>query len=89
MNTMRINKNIAISDMGFVFNPTNGESYSVNPIGVEIINLLKEDKTYEEIMAVIMKNYNTDEASFERDYFDFTNLLLHFNLTDSDDEKNN
>ncbi len=86
---MRINKNIAISDMGFVFNPVNGESYSVNPIGVEIINLLKEDKSYEEIKATILNNYSTDETTFEKDYFDFTNLLLHLNLTETEDEKNN
>lgn len=86
---MRINKNIAISDMGFVFNPVNGESYSVNPIGVEIINLLKEDKTYEEISETILKTHNIDETTFEKDYFDFTNLLLHFNLTETEDEKNN
>ncbi len=31
---MNVKKDIAISDSGFVFDPTTGESYSVNPIGV-------------------------------------------------------
>ena len=45
---MKIKKNIAISDSGFIFNPSTGESFTVNPIGVEIITLLKEDKVKED-----------------------------------------
>ena len=41
---MKLKKNIAISDSGFLFNPSTGDSYSVNPIGTEIIELLKEGK---------------------------------------------
>ena len=34
---MRIKKNIAVSETGFVFDPTSGESYSINREGQEII----------------------------------------------------
>ena len=34
---MRLKKNIAVSDSGFVFNPTTGDSYSLNPVGKEIL----------------------------------------------------
>ena len=33
---MKIKTNIALSDSGFLFNPSTGDSYSVNPIGQEI-----------------------------------------------------
>jgi hypothetical protein len=82
---MKINKNIAISDTGFVFNPINGESYSVNPIGVEIVNFLKEDKAFEEISKTMLNKYNVDEATFEKDYFDFVNILKHHNLIETNE----
>ena len=65
---MKINKNIAISDTGFVFNPLNGESFSINPIGVEIINLMKEDKSFDDIMKTVVTKYNVEGATLEKDY---------------------
>ena len=79
---MKINKNIAISDTGFVFNPVNGESFSINPIGVEIINMMKEDKSFEIIMQTMLTKYSVEEATIEKDYFDFIGILKHHNLID-------
>ena len=59
---MKIKRNIALSDSGFVFDPSTGDSFSTNPIGLEIIKSLKEGKTKEEIKAHAIKNYMTDEA---------------------------
>ncbi len=72
---MKINKNIAISETGLLFHPGSGESYSVNPIGVEIIHMLKKGKSFDEISAEILLRYNTDEATFEKDYHDFMSLM--------------
>ncbi|MBC8436221.1 MAG: PqqD family protein [Bacteroidetes bacterium] len=72
---MRINKNIAISETGLLFHPGSGESYSVNPIGVEIINLMKEGSSFDEIAGEILSKYNTDRATFEKDYHDFIRLM--------------
>ena len=72
---MKINKNIAISETGLLFHPGSGESYSVNPIGVEIIHMLKKGKSFDEISTKILSMYNTDEATFEKDYQDFMGLM--------------
>ncbi len=72
---MKIKKNIAISESGFIFNPTTGDSFSTNPIGFEIINLLKEDKSKEEIKAFVLDKYFIDESTFEKDFYDFSTLL--------------
>ena len=40
---MQIKSKLAISSSGFVFDPTTGDSYSLNPIGAEIANLIKEE----------------------------------------------
>ena len=82
---MKIRKNIAISDSGLVFNPSNGESFSVNPIGVEIINFFKEGKNFDEINKIILSRYNTDKDTFEKDFQEFVQILDHNNLL-ADDE---
>jgi hypothetical protein len=38
---MRIRKNIAISENGFIFNPLTGDSFSVNETGIFIIQKTK------------------------------------------------
>ena len=53
---MRIKKNIAVSESGFLFNPSTGDSFSVNPVGQDVIKLMKEDKSDEDIIAEIIKN---------------------------------
>jgi hypothetical protein len=50
---MKLRKDVAVSEAGLVFNPTTGESFSVNPIGVEILNLMREGKKSDAICAVI------------------------------------
>jgi hypothetical protein len=77
---MKIKKNIALSESGFVFNPSTGESFSVNPIGIEIFNAIKEEQSYEEISKTMLNKYNTDGDTFEKDYNDFVQLLNSFQL---------
>ncbi|NVO02607.1 MAG: PqqD family protein [Bacteroidetes bacterium] len=86
---MKIKNNIALSNSGFIFNPSTGESFSVNPIGVEILNLLKENKSKDEVKAVILERYQSDDDTFERDFYDFVNILVHYHLAETDEEKGN
>ena len=82
---MNIKKNISLSDTGFIFNPSTGESFSVNPIGVEIIKLIRDGKEKDQIKESILEKYQTDDATFERDYYDFVNIMNHYNLTEIDE----
>ncbi len=84
---MRLRKNIAVSEAGLLFNPVTGESYTVNPIGVEIVNLLREEKSLEYISKFILGKYATDKDTFEKDYNDFILILGHHNLLESYEEK--
>lgn len=81
---MNIKKNIAISDSGFLFNPSSGDSYSLNPVGQEILKLLKDDKSDEEVVEYILKNYMTDKDAVEKDLYDFKNMLENFKLTEDE-----
>lgn len=82
---MNINKNIAVSDSGFVFNSTTGESFSANPIGAEIIEMLKQKKTIDEINQDLTERYNADIVTIDKDVSDFINMLTQFSLIENQD----
>jgi hypothetical protein len=83
---MRLKRNIAISESGFLFDPTVGESYSLNEQGQEIINLLKEKKNNEEIAQLMSENYDVASDDFEKYYFDFLGMLKQYKLLEDDDQ---
>jgi hypothetical protein len=79
---MKLKRNIATSESGFVFNPTNGDSFSSNPIGTEILFLLKEGKSFLEVKKEILQKYDVDQSIFEKDFDDFIMALRTYNLLD-------
>ncbi len=82
---MKIKSNVAVSESGYVFNPSTGESYSINPIGIEIFNMIKESKTFEEISGEMLSKYNTEVDTFEKDYQDFIAFLKQYQLIENGD----
>ena len=81
---MNIKKNIAISDSGFLFNPSTGDSFSLNTIGQEILTFLKDGKDDKKIIEFILNNYRTDQDAVEKDLYDFKSMLDNYKLTDSE-----
>lgn len=79
---MKIKRNLAISDSGFLFNPATGDSYSVNPLGQDILKMLKDGSTEEEIKEKILEEYSIDAVSVEKDIYDFFNMLKSYKLID-------
>jgi hypothetical protein len=72
---MNINKNIAISESGFLFNPSTGDSFSTNPIGKEIITLIKDGNSLERVVEQIHQLYAVDQDTLEKDLSDFLYIL--------------
>ena len=79
---MKLKKNIATSETGFIFNPSTGDSFSVNPIGAEILTYLKNDLTNQEIIAAICEKYDVELSLFEKDLDDFTSQLKEYSIAD-------
>lgn len=77
---MKLKNNIATSESGFIFNPSTGDSFSTNPIGNEIIALIKEGKKTKEILSSIVEKYDIEEKTFEKDLDDFLCQLQDNNL---------
>lgn len=81
---MKIKHNIAVSDSGFIFNPDTGESYTVNPIGANIIRQLQAGKAINDITGELQKSYDIDLNTLEKDTEDFIGLLKNFSLIENE-----
>lgn len=79
---MKLKKNIAISESGFIFNPEIGTSFTTNSLGVAILKQLKTKTSTEEIIDSVVKNYEIDATTCEKDLDDFIRILSQFNLID-------
>ena len=80
---MKIKKNLAFSDTGFVFNPSTGDSFSVNPIGLEILRLIKSGQSESDILKYVLDTYQTDSETAEKDIYDFTKMLQTLKLAEA------
>ena len=81
---MKLRKNIATSEAGFIFNPGTGDSFSVNITGAEILSLLKENRTQEEIVEYISSRFDIDRTQFEKDLDDYLSQLQIYNLLEKE-----
>lgn len=77
---MEIKPNIAISDSGFVFDPSTGESFTFNPTGLEIFRLMKEGRKMDEISEIITMKYQVEKHSFDRYFVEFLQMLKQYQL---------
>ena len=77
---MRLKKNIAVSESGFVFDPTSGDSFSLNSIGLEIVGMLRHGKPDSEILAGLLDKYDIDKGSLDKYFHDFIAMLQYYRL---------
>lgn len=79
---MKINKKIAISETGFIFNPTSGDSYSMNPIATEILDMLKKEMSEEEIKDTLFEKYDVSKSILNKSYDEFIETLKKLNIAE-------
>ena len=77
---LKLNRKIAVSESGFVFDSSTGDSFSVNPIGIEILELLKAGKTEKEIKNTLLEEYEVSPAVLEKSISDFIQSLKSLNV---------
>lgn len=71
---------LAISDEGFLFDPTTGESYTVNPTGLLILKGLKENRDQDGIIETLVNAYDVTADEARRDVEDFSDHLKSYKL---------
>ncbi len=77
---MTIKKNIAVSETGFLFDPSSGDSYSLNAPGLEILQLIRDGRNPSEIAQAMTEKYDVEANVFEQYYLDFVAQLKHYQI---------
>jgi hypothetical protein len=79
---IKIKADIAVSETGLVFNPRTGESFSVNPMGLELLKLIRQGMDSTRLREIVLAGYDTDPDTFDRDLEDFLLTLVQHHLAD-------
>jgi len=83
---MKIRSNIALSESGFIFNPNNGESFTLNPTGHLLFGMIREGKDYTAIKKYFLENFDAEESIFEKDFEDFMHMMTSYQMLESDEQ---
>jgi len=83
---MHINKNIAISESGFIFNPSTGDSFSTNHLGQDIIRLLQSEIPMDEVIQSVQEKYSVDKQTLEKDLVDFLYMLKTYMIINENEQ---
>ena len=71
---------LAVSNSGFLFLASTGETFTLNSIGKEMFTRLKEGESLSLIKEKLLTEYDVDATTLERDLEDFLTQLKHFRL---------
>jgi PqqD family protein of HPr-rel-A system len=78
--TFVVPESVAVSDSGFLFLASSGETFTLNPIGKEMFALLKEGVSLSAIKEKLLDEYDVEVTTLERDVEDFLNQLKTYKL---------
>lgn len=71
---------LALNEEGFVFDPTTGNSFTTNGIGLSIIHHLKDGKDSEQVLHALLEEFSIDQDTAQRDLIDFLAQLRMYNI---------
>ena len=80
MSHMTVTPDLAISETGFLFLSSTGETFTVNELGKHILKSLQQGVSQEAIVHVITEEFDVEPADAQRDFLDFVGLLKHLGL---------
>lgn len=83
---MVINKSIAISETGLIFNPVTGETFVVNQMGMEIIDMLKKNSTIKDIQKQLSKRYTIGNEEIEKDLKSFIDFMKRYHIIEENQQ---
>jgi PqqD family protein of HPr-rel-A system len=73
-------RSLAINPDGFAFDPTTGESYTLNPTGLALLEALRDGTATEELAALMAERFDAELDEVVRDIDDFLDNLRSFRL---------
>ncbi len=66
---------LAISETGFVFDPVNGNSFTLNGSGLALLRLFQTDNDLAHVCSTIVAEFDISERDAERDIIEFATQL--------------
>jgi hypothetical protein len=66
---------LALSDDGFLFDPTSGHMYTLNSVGTFILKKLIEHYAHDQVIAAVIEEYDVPEDVLSRDLEQFYYFL--------------
>ncbi len=73
-------RSLALNPDGFVFDPTTGESFTLNPTGLVLLEGLRDGLSPEELTASLTSKFEVTAEDASRDVDDFLDHLRSFRL---------
>lgn len=80
--TNRRLKTLALSDSGFIFDPSTGQTFTTNETGLDMIRLLKEGKSIDDILKYLEEHYDADRELIYKDATQFLSQMKTCRLID-------
>lgn len=77
---MEVINQLVIDDNNIAFHPMMGNSYQMNSVAREILDLLKRDISKEEIIQILSETYDVSERELFIDMNDFLTKLKIYGL---------
>ncbi|MFA7361865.1 MAG: PqqD family protein [Candidatus Kapaibacterium sp.] len=77
---MKVNKNIAVSESGFLFDSMSGDSFSLNPIAAEILELIREQKSLDDVKKVLLNKYEVTPTLLDKTIDEYVFTLKKLNI---------
>ena len=72
--------NLALSESGFLFDPSSGQSYSLNETGALLLRALIGGAAEEDLVDALVAHFETDRERAERDVEHFLRRLDELGL---------
>jgi PqqD family protein of HPr-rel-A system len=73
-------RSLALNPDGFAFDPTTGESYTLNATGLVVLEGLREGLSSDELAARLTEKFEVTAEEASRDVDDFLDHLRTFRL---------
>ncbi|MCK6603367.1 MAG: PqqD family protein [Ignavibacteriaceae bacterium] len=80
MKKFEIPGNIAVSESGFAFSPSSGETFNFNELGASIYKKLRDNADPDQLINEMTDEFDADRAIIEKDLYDFISELKKFGL---------
>ncbi len=77
---MKVNKNIAVSESGFLFDSMSGDSFSLNPIAAEILELIREQKSIDDVKRILLNKYEVTPTMLDKTIDEYVFTLKKLNI---------